>query len=89
MKVLVWARQPSLARAKEEGHEVAPSKEAFYEQCDVVSLHMRLVKETAGSITAADLVRMKPTALLVNTEARLRAWRSASVMPSPMTNSLW
>ena len=67
MKVLVWARQPSLARAKEEGHDVAPSKEAFYEQCDVVSLHMRLVKETAGIVTAADLVRMKPTALLVNT----------------------
>ena len=43
MKVLVWARQPSLARAKEEGNDVAPSKEAFYEQCDVVSLHMRLV----------------------------------------------
>lgn len=67
MKVLVWARQPSLARAKEEGHDVAPSKEAFYEQCDVVSLHMRLVEETAGIVTAADLVRMKPTALLVNT----------------------
>ena len=67
MKVLVWARQPSLARAKEEGHDVAPSKEAFYEQCDVVSLHMRLVRETAGIVTAADLVRMKPTALLVNT----------------------
>ena len=28
---------------------------------------MRLVKETAGIVTAADLVRMKPTALLVNT----------------------
>jgi D-3-phosphoglycerate dehydrogenase / 2-oxoglutarate reductase len=67
MKVLVWAREPSLARAKADGCDVAPSQDAFYEQCDVVSLHMRLVKETRGIVTAADLVRMKPTALLVNT----------------------
>jgi len=67
MKVLVWARELSLARAKADGHDVAPSKEAFYEQCDVVSLHMRLVKDTSGIVTAADLSRMKPTALLINT----------------------
>jgi len=67
MKVLVWARELSLARAKADGHDVAPSKEAFYEQCDAVSLHMRLVKDTSGIVTAADLSRMKPTALLINT----------------------
>jgi D-3-phosphoglycerate dehydrogenase len=67
MKVVVWAREPSLARAKADGHDVAPSKDAFYEQCDVVSLHMRLVKDTRGIVTAADLARMKPTALLINT----------------------
>jgi D-3-phosphoglycerate dehydrogenase / 2-oxoglutarate reductase len=67
MHVLVWARDPSLARAKSDGHEVAPSRSAFYEQCDVVSLHMRLVNETRGIVTAEDLSRMKPTALLVNT----------------------
>jgi D-3-phosphoglycerate dehydrogenase len=67
MKVLVWARELSLARAKADGHDVAPSKEAFYEQCDVVSLHMRLVNDTSGIVTAADLSRMKPTALLINT----------------------
>ena len=67
MKVLVWAREASLARAKADGHDVAPSQDAFYEQCDVVSLHMRLVNETRGIVTAADLSRMKPTALLVNT----------------------
>ncbi len=67
MKVVVWARELSLARAKADGYDVAPSQDAFYEQCDVVSLHMRLVKETSGIVTAADLVRMKPTALLVNT----------------------
>ena len=67
MKVVVWARELSLARAKADGHDVAPSKDAFYEQCDVVSLHMRLVKDTRGIVTAADLSRMKPTALLINT----------------------
>jgi D-3-phosphoglycerate dehydrogenase / 2-oxoglutarate reductase len=67
MKVLVWARELSLARATADGYDVAPSKDAFYEQCDVVSLHMRLVKETSGIVTAADLSRMKPTALLINT----------------------
>jgi D-3-phosphoglycerate dehydrogenase len=67
MKVLVWARDASLARAKADGHDVAPTRSAFYERCDVVSLHMRLVDETRGTVTAADLSRMKPTALLVNT----------------------
>jgi D-3-phosphoglycerate dehydrogenase / 2-oxoglutarate reductase len=67
MKVLVWARDASLARAKADGYDVAPTRSAFYERCDVVSLHMRLVDETRGTVTAADLSRMKPTALLVNT----------------------
>jgi D-3-phosphoglycerate dehydrogenase len=67
MKVLVWAREQSLQRARSDGHEVAPSKRAFFETCDVLSLHMRLVKETRGIVTAADLSRMKPGALLVNT----------------------
>ena len=67
MNVMVWAREPSLARAKGRRSRVAPSKAAFYEQCDVVSLHMRLVEDTRGIVTAADLSRMKPAALLVNT----------------------
>jgi len=67
MKVLVWAREASLQRARADGHEVAPGKRAFFETCDVLSLHMRLVKETRGIVTGADLARMKPGALLVNT----------------------
>jgi D-3-phosphoglycerate dehydrogenase len=67
MKVLVLAREASLARARADGYEVAASKEAFFGDCDVVSLHMRLVPATRGIVTAADLARMKPTALLVNT----------------------
>ena len=67
MNVLVWARQGSLERARSDGYAVAPSKEAFFSKCDVISLHMRLVEGTRGIVTAADLARMKPTALLVNT----------------------
>ena len=67
MNVLVWAREGSLKRARSEGYAVAPTKEAFFSECDVISLHMRLVEATRGIVTADDLARMKPTALLVNT----------------------
>jgi D-3-phosphoglycerate dehydrogenase len=46
---------------------VAASKRAFFEQCDVVSLHLRLVNDTRGIVSAEDLACMKPSALLVNT----------------------
>lgn len=67
MKVLVWAREASRQRARDDGWDVAPDKQAFFEACDVLSLHMRLVPDTRGIVTAADLARMKPSALLVNT----------------------
>jgi len=67
MNVVVWARPQTMARAKAEGYLVAPSKADFFESCDVLSLHMRLVDATRGIVTAADLARMKPTALIVNT----------------------
>jgi D-3-phosphoglycerate dehydrogenase len=67
MNVLVWARQASRERARADGWAVAPSKEAFFETCDIISLHMRLVDATRHIVTAADLARMKPSALLVNT----------------------
>jgi len=67
MNVLVWAREDSLKRARSDGYAVAPSREAFFSGCDIISLHMRLVEGTRGIVTADDLARMKPTALLVNT----------------------
>src|SRR5437870_12003858 len=67
MNVLVWARTASLEHARSDGYAVAPSKRAFVEACDVISLHMRLVEETQGIVTRDDLSCMKPTALLVNT----------------------
>jgi D-3-phosphoglycerate dehydrogenase len=67
MNVLVWAREPAMAKARADGYATAASKAAFFEQCDVLSLHMRLVDATRGIVKAEDLARMKPTALLVNT----------------------
>jgi D-3-phosphoglycerate dehydrogenase / 2-oxoglutarate reductase len=67
MQVMVWAREDSLRRARANGYRAAASKAAFFEACDVISLHMRLVAATRGIVAAADLARMKPTALLVNT----------------------
>jgi len=67
MKVLVWAREPTLAAARADGYAAAPSKAEFFRESDVLSLHMRLVDATRGIVTAKDLALMKPSALLVNT----------------------
>ncbi len=67
MQVQVWARPESRERAIGDGYRAAESKEAFFGECDVVTLHMRLVDATRGIVTARDLAAMKPTALLVNT----------------------
>jgi D-3-phosphoglycerate dehydrogenase len=86
MNVLVWGRETTLAKARADGYAAAASREAFFAESDVVSLHLRLIDATRGLVTADDLARMKPTALLVNTsraglvapgalEAALRAGR--------------
>ncbi len=67
MKVLIWGRAPSRERAMLDGFEAASSREEFFAQCDVLSLHLRLVDETSGIVRLEDLAHMKPTALLVNT----------------------
>ena len=67
MKVLVWGREPSRQAAQQDGLAVAESKEAFFAQSDVLTLHLRLNEATRGIVQAADLAAMKPTALLVNT----------------------
>jgi D-3-phosphoglycerate dehydrogenase len=67
MKILAWGREASLERARADGYEAAASRQAFFEESDIVTLHIRLNDATRGLVTAADLARMKPTALLVNT----------------------
>ncbi len=67
MRVLVWGSEASRLRAASDGHEAAESCESFFEQADVLSLHLRLNDATRGIVTLDALTRMKPTALLVNT----------------------
>ena len=82
MNVLVWAREPSLQRARGDGYAVAQSKRAFFEACDVISLHMRLVTETRGIVTRSDLSCMKSTAVLVNTS------RAPLIAPGALVDAL-
>jgi len=67
LRILVWAREASRDKARADGYAVAPSKDAFFAESDVITLHMRLVEATRGIVTRADLARMKPSAILVNT----------------------
>lgn len=67
MKVWVWGRAGSIADARADGFEAAPSRAAFLSGSDVISLHVRLNVETRGMVDAADLALMKPDSLLVNT----------------------
>jgi D-3-phosphoglycerate dehydrogenase / 2-oxoglutarate reductase len=67
MKVLVWGQQGSFERARAAGYDVAASKEDLFERADVLSLHVRLKPDTHGIVGPAELARMKPTALIVNT----------------------
>ncbi len=67
MRVVCWGREGSTARAREAGLEVAAGREQFFNESDVISLHLPLNKETRGIVKRADLDRMKPSALIVNT----------------------
>ena len=67
MEVLIWAREASRELARADGWAVAQSKAQFFETCDVVSLHMRLVEATRHIVRGEDLARMKSSAMLVNT----------------------
>jgi len=83
MKVIVWSqRSESLERALVDGHVVALTRRAFFEEGDIISLHLRLVEATRGIVTADDLACMKPTALLVNTS------RASLIEPGALIHAL-
>lgn len=67
MQVLVWGRDASREQAIKDGYQAAASKEEFFAQADVLSLHLRLNDATRGIVKASDLARMKATACFVNT----------------------
>ncbi len=82
MDVVVWGSSAALARAQSDGLVPAASKDEFFETCDVISLHLRLVPSTRGVVTASDLARMKPDALLVNTS------RAGLIAPGVLVSAL-
>jgi D-3-phosphoglycerate dehydrogenase len=82
MQVQIWGREASRRQALADGLEVAPDKPTFFETCDLVSLHMRLVDATRGIVTAQDLGRMKPTSLLLNTS------RAGLIEPDALAEAL-
>ncbi|HEY3833032.1 MAG TPA: D-2-hydroxyacid dehydrogenase family protein [Acidimicrobiia bacterium] len=82
MRVQFWASDESRTRAAADGREVAAGRDAFFADSDVVSVHMRLVAATRGTVTAHDLARMKPSALFVNTS------RAGLVEPGALVDAL-
>ena len=67
MTVQVWGSEAARAQATSDGHQVANSREDFFANSDVLSVHLQLSDATRGLITLDDFSRMKPTALFVNT----------------------
>jgi D-3-phosphoglycerate dehydrogenase len=82
MDVVVLSRPGSMAQAVADGHRAANSKAEFFASSDVVSLHLRMLEETRGIVTAGDLGSMKPSALLVNTS------RAALIEPGALVAAL-
>lgn len=82
MTPLIWASEASRVRAQAEGFAVAGTKAAFFGTSDVLTLHLRLYDATRGIVTATDLARMKPSALLINTS------RAALIAPGALVAAL-
>ena len=82
MNVLAWGSDETRARADADGVATADSKETFFETCDIVTLHLRLVDATRGIVTRQDLAAMKPSALLVNTS------RAGLIEPGALVDAL-
>ncbi len=66
MNVVAWSQNLTADQAAEHGATLV-SKEALFEQSDLISIHVILSDRTKGLVGAQELELMKPTALLVNT----------------------
>jgi D-3-phosphoglycerate dehydrogenase len=82
MNVIIWASEGSRARALKDGFAVAPNRQTFFAESDVLSLHLRLYDSTRAIVTAEDLAAMKPSALLVNTS------RAGLIAPGALVTAL-
>jgi phosphoglycerate dehydrogenase-like enzyme len=66
MKVIAWSENLTAERAQQVGVTYV-SKQALFEQADVLSVHLVLSERSRGLVDAQALGWMKSTALLVNT----------------------
>ncbi|RPI43099.1 MAG: D-2-hydroxyacid dehydrogenase family protein [Betaproteobacteria bacterium] len=82
MKVVVWGSERARKQAVEDGYDAAQSQAEFFETCDVITLQLRLRDGNRGIVTAAELARMKPTAMIVNTG------RAALIAPGALVEAL-
>ena len=82
MNILVWGQKASLEKAAAAGYAAAASKEELFERSDVLSLHVRLTRDTRGIVGPGDLARMKRTALVVNTA------RAEIIQPGALLDAL-
>lgn len=82
MNVVWWASETGRERARAAGEHVAESRDAFFAQSDVVSLHLSLTSDTRGIVTSDDLAVMSPRAVLVNTS------RAGLIAPGALLNAL-
>lgn len=80
--VLVWGSEYSRLKAVEDGFDQADSKSAFFKTADIITLHLRLNKNTRGIITEQDLMEMKDNASLINTS------RAALIADNALINVL-
>ncbi|WP_200905656.1 D-2-hydroxyacid dehydrogenase family protein [Methylobacterium sp. ARG-1] len=67
MRVIAWSPNLDDTRAAAAGVERAETKEDLLEASDVVSIHLVLGDRTRGLLGDAELRRMRPSAILVNT----------------------
>ncbi len=82
MTVTWWGSEDGRRRAVEDGEHVCASRNEFFKEADVVSIHVRMKPETRGIITASDLLTMKPSGTFVNTS------RSRLVEPGALEKAL-
>ena len=66
MEVLAWSNNLSEERAAEVGARRV-AREELFSSCRVITLHLVLSARSRGIVGAADLARMAPNSLLVNT----------------------
>ena len=80
--VLVWGSEASRNKAVEAGFQKAESKEYFFKNADIVTLHLRLNDATFGIVAESDLINLKENAVLINTA------RAELIAPNALLNVL-